>query len=114
MAAKNTTRDADDWCPLDTALKFLGSVWAIRILWWLHLGPSRFGELRRQLGTVSAKVLTERLRKMERQGLVLRRKLPTIPEQVEYSLTPVGREFVPLLATLLRIAQTLRRRHGVQ
>lgn len=94
-------------CPLDLCLKFLASTWTTQILWFLSCGPRRFGDLRRDLRGVSAKVLTQRLRRMEAQGLIVRRKLPTNPPQVEYRLTALGREFRPVLDAMTRVARKI-------
>jgi len=60
-------------------------------------GPRRFGELRQQLAPITAKVLTQTLRDMERDGLLTRRSLPTNPPHVEYALTPLGRSLLELI-----------------
>lgn len=108
MTARTTRRlPPPEDCPLDLCLKFLASAWTTRILWFLHCGPRRFGDLRRDLRGISAKVLTQRLRRMEEQGLIARRKLPTRPAQVEYRLTATGREFRPLLDAMIRVARRI-------
>jgi DNA-binding HxlR family transcriptional regulator len=94
-----------DDCPLDLCLKFLASAWTTRILWFLGCGPRHFGALRRDLRGISANVLTQRLRRMEAQGLIARRSLPTKPPQVEYRLTPRGRAFQPVLNAMIRVAR---------
>ena len=95
-------------CPLDACLKFLSSAWTARILYFLDCGPRRFGDLRRDLGGVSAKVLASRLRAMESKGLVARRTLPTYPAQVEYRLTTFGRQFEPVLKAMIGVATQVR------
>lgn len=107
--AKSPRNPPPEDCPLDDCLKFLASRWTPRILWFLCCGPRRFGDLRRDLRGISAKVLTQRLRSMETQGLVARRVLPTKPEQVEYRLTPLGQQFEPVLDAMKQLAQKLRR-----
>lgn len=110
MIARSARRvPPPDDCPLDLCLKFLASTWTTKILWFLNCGPRRFGDLRRDLRGVSAKVLTQRLRRMEAQGLITRRTLHTKPKQVEYRLTATGREFEPVLAAMIRVAQKLGR-----
>jgi DNA-binding HxlR family transcriptional regulator len=96
-------------CPLDACLKFLSSTWTARILWFLSCGPRRFGDLRRDRGSISPKVLTQRLRAMEAHGLLSRRKLPTRPVQVEYHLTAAGHAFKPVLDAMVEVAIELRR-----
>jgi len=115
MTPRNLRRPAPPLdCPLDTCLKFLSSAWTARIIWFLGQGPRRFGDLRRDLGSVSTKVLTDRLRTMETQGVIARTTLPTTPVQVEYSLTPLGREFEPVLAAMTKVAERLRDKYGVR
>jgi DNA-binding HxlR family transcriptional regulator len=60
----------------------------------------RFGELRREVGGISQKMLTQTLRSLERDGLVLRRVKPSSPVTVEYELTQLGRSLVPVLVGL--------------
>jgi DNA-binding HxlR family transcriptional regulator len=95
--------------PLDACLKFLSSAWTVRILWFLRCGPRRFGDLRRDLGAISAKVLSQRLRSMQAHGLVNRGTLPASP-QIEYRLTALGHEFEPVLDAMTRVAARLARR----
>jgi DNA-binding HxlR family transcriptional regulator len=65
----------------------LSSPWTMLLLHRLHLeGPKRFGELRRRLGAISTKTLTERLRMLESEGWVNRHYEPTVPPQVTYSI----------------------------
>lgn len=74
----------DDW------LRFITSKWTSLIIWKLGFAPQRFGELRRCLKGVSAKMLAQRLREMEARGLVRRRMLPAKPPRVEYRITHSG------------------------
>lgn len=92
-------------CPLDNLLRLLGAQWTPHILWVLsHEGPTRFGALRRRLDGISAKVLTERLRSLEAEGIVYREHVATIPPQVTYGLTAKGRELAEVLGGLDRVA----------
>jgi DNA-binding HxlR family transcriptional regulator len=92
-------------CPLDDLLKMLGRQWTPHILWQLsQQGPMRFGTLRRNLGGVSAKVLTERLRALEGADVLYREQAATIPPQVTYGLKPRGRELAGVLAGLDQVA----------
>jgi DNA-binding HxlR family transcriptional regulator len=98
---------ADDACPVDRVIGVLHSLWATKIIWWLTQGPQRFGQLRRGLGSISAKVLTERLRRLEEQGVVARRVVDSVPPQMEYSLTDFGREFTPILEAMGQVAERI-------
>lgn len=115
MTPRNLRRSAPpENCPLDACLKLLSSAWTTRIIWFLACGSRRFGDLRRDLGNISTKVLTQRLRMMERRGMIARTALPTSPLQVEYRLTPLGQEFQPVLNAMIRVAAKLRRDHDVR
>ncbi|MFJ5609979.1 winged helix-turn-helix transcriptional regulator [Streptomyces sp. NPDC093221] len=80
-------------CPERLILEHVTSRWGVLVLCELLDGAVlRFSELRRAVGGVSEKMLTQTLRTLERDGFVLRRALPVIPPHVTYSLTPLGRE----------------------
>jgi DNA-binding HxlR family transcriptional regulator len=82
----------------------LGDKWTALAISVLDKGPRRFGELRRELGGVSQKVLTELVRSLERDGLFSRHVLARAPLQVEYRLTPLGRSLAALLEEVRRWA----------
>lgn len=92
-------------CPVDAVLRLLMGPWTTYILYVLRTqGPRRFGELKREVSGISAKVLTERLRMLEEAQLVRRDYRATIPPQVTYSLAPRGEELNPMLDALKDIA----------
>jgi DNA-binding HxlR family transcriptional regulator len=93
--------DADhDACGMSVAIDVVGGKWRLHLMWVLGDGPRRFGEIRRLLGGVSEKVLTENLRHLETSGVVHREIYPEIPPRVEYSLTPLGAELAAALRPL--------------
>ncbi len=77
-------------CPTRLVLDRIGDKWAVLVLGLLVNGPQRFNRLRREVEGVSQKMLSQTLKSLERDGLVLRRVFPTVPVTVEYSLTPLG------------------------
>ena len=80
-------------CPADPLLRALWGQWKTHVIYTLGTdGPARFGELQRQIGSISPKVLTQRLRELEAAGLVWREMEPTIPPRVTYGLTAIGSE----------------------
>lgn len=87
----------DDRCPTRLALDRIADKWTVLIVGRLATGTRRFGELRREIAGVSPKVLTQKLRELERDGLVARRIYASVPPKVEYSLTPLGRTLIGLL-----------------
>ncbi|MDP2333610.1 MAG: helix-turn-helix domain-containing protein [Reyranella sp.] len=91
-------------CPMDFILRMLMGPWTTYILYNLKThGPQRFGELKRRVSGVSAKMLTERLRTLEGAGLVRRDYEPTIPPKVTYSLTKRGHELDDVLGRLAEV-----------
>jgi DNA-binding HxlR family transcriptional regulator len=100
-------------CPMDWVLRILMGPWTTYILWvLLRSGPSRFGEIKRQVPGISAKVLTERLRMLESTGIVDRRYEATIPPRVTYSLTRRGEELRLVLSQLNELARQWRAEDG--
>jgi DNA-binding HxlR family transcriptional regulator len=83
---------AEGRCPYRLVLEHVTSRWGVLVLIELLDRPYRFGELRRAIGRVSEKMLTQTLQTLERDGLVHRDAKPVIPPRVDYSLTPLGRE----------------------
>ena len=93
-------------CPLDALLRVISGPWTIYILCRLHKnGPTRFGELKRQLVGISSKMLTERLRKLEHAQIIYRHHHPSVPPQVTYGLTEEGLELTTVLDQLNSLAQ---------
>lgn len=87
-------------CPVETTLLFLSSRWKVLILRDLMDGKKRFGELKKSVGSISQKVLTENLREMERFQLLTRTVYAEVPPRVEYELTPTGYSLAPILESL--------------
>src|SRR3954470_8778639 len=77
-------------CGLEAALAVVGGKWKPIVLWQLAPGARRFGELRRLVTGISEKMLLQKLREMETDGMLARKDFPEIPPHVEYSLTPFG------------------------
>lgn len=78
-------------CGLDAAVDIIEGKWKPMIIWSLHdLGPTRFGELRRQVHGVTEKVLTQQLRELEADGVIHREVHAESPPRVVYSLTELG------------------------
>lgn len=93
-------------CPLDRVLRLLSGEWTTHILWVLSTnGPSRHGELRRLVAGISSKVLTDRLRMLEAQGIVFRDYEPTVPPRVTYGLTDLGRRLDSALRAMDHVAE---------
>jgi DNA-binding HxlR family transcriptional regulator len=90
-------------------MRVLGAAWASHVIWYLREGERCFTELQIDIGGVSPKMLTNRLRKLEREGIIQRFTRPTSPPTVWYSLTPVGQELSGALVNVVHVAQRLKR-----
>lgn len=106
---KNKIDPTTSDCPLETCMRFISGAWTANILWVLYHNPRRFSELRADMPKVSAKVLTARLKRMEQSGLIVRTRLKTSPPSVEYALTDLGKELKPVIATVLKVGEKLRK-----
>ncbi|MEV4624730.1 helix-turn-helix domain-containing protein [Micromonospora sp. NPDC049523] len=88
-------------CPIGPVVDIVFSRWTTPILWSLNEhGRQRFVELERRITSITPKVLTQRLRQLERDGLVVRTYHPEIPPRVEYEISDLGRSLAPLFHTL--------------
>lgn len=90
--APRTYTAGEEMCPYRLVLEHVTSRWGVLVLMELLDRPYRFSELRRTIGRVSEKMLTQTLQTLERDGLVHRDAKPVIPPRVDYSLTDLGRE----------------------
>lgn len=94
-----TSRSYGQQCGIANALDLIGERWALLVVRDLILGPKRFTDLRESLAGIATNVLTQRLKQLERDGIVRRRLLPPPAASTVYELTEYGRELEgPLLA----------------
>jgi DNA-binding HxlR family transcriptional regulator len=84
-------------CPTRLVLNRIADKWTVLVVSSLQQGTKRFSTLQREIGGVSQKMLTQTLRGLERDGLVMRTIYPTVPPKVEYTLTPLGCTLVGLV-----------------
>ena len=87
-------------CPVETTLLLIGDKWKVLILRELMTGTKRFGEIKNSIDGVSQKVLTQKLRDMEDDGLLSRKVYPEVPPRVEYTLTDLGYSLNPVIESL--------------
>ncbi len=97
-------------CPAEFTLAMISGRWKIPIVFHLLAGRKRFSDLARALTGVSQKMLTQQLREMERNGLVMRQVYAQVPPKVEYSLTALGASLRPVVEAMCRWGEV----HGVQ
>lgn len=88
--------------PMSRLQAVIGGKWKILILWYVAFyGVQRFGALQRRLDGITQSTLTRQLRELEEDGFLHREVYPEVPPRVEYTLTPLGESFVPVLETML-------------
>lgn len=86
--------------PVELALEIIGGKWKMPILWRLKDKVWRYGELKKDLGKITHKMLTEQLRELESDGLIHREVYQVVPPKVEYSLTAKGQTVMPVIEKL--------------
>lgn len=104
---------AEGTCPATAALELLGRKWTGFILWALLEGPRRYTEILHAVPGITDRVLSVRLKELERAGIVTRRQYEEIPARVEYALTPRGRDLAPIIAEMARWSERWGGRAGV-
>ena len=87
-------------CPVATTVSLIGSKWKLLIIRNLLVRPWRFNELQKSIDGISQKVLTEALRSMVDDGIVIRKAYPEVPPRVEYSLTELGESMRPIIKAM--------------
>lgn len=92
-------------CPARGVLDHVGDKWALLVLHRLSQGPTRFNALRREIHGLSQKVLSQVLKRLERDGLISRQVFATVPVTVEYALTGLGECLTANVGPLLRWAE---------
>lgn len=98
-------------CEMELTVYLIGGKWKIPILWNLKEGTMRFGEIKKQLGCVTQKMLTQQLRQLEEAGLVKRLVYAEIPPRVEYSLTEDAISILPILEQLSQWGNSYYNKH---
>jgi DNA-binding HxlR family transcriptional regulator len=94
-------------CPMGTCMALLGGAWTCNVIWQLSGGPRRFGELSRDIPGISPKMLTARLRDLEKKRVVTREVVPSSPPSVEYALSELGTELIPVIDAIVKVGTRL-------
>jgi DNA-binding HxlR family transcriptional regulator len=92
-------------CPARTTLGLIADTWSVVVIHALGEEPRRYSELLERIGGISKKMLTQTLRKLERNGLIESRRLRSAPPGVEYSLTELGQTLLDPVRSLSRWAE---------
>ena len=86
--------------PVELSLSIIGGKWKMLIIWRLREASMRYGELRKSLPKVTHKMLTQQLRELESDEIIIRKVYPEVPPKVEYSLTLLGKSVIPVIDLL--------------
>ncbi|TAF63618.1 MAG: transcriptional regulator [Cytophagales bacterium] len=86
--------------PAELALDIIGGKYKMPILWRVKDKVWRYGELKKSIGRITHKMLTEQLRELEQDGLISRKVYPEVPPKVEYSITELGQKAIPIVEAL--------------
>jgi DNA-binding HxlR family transcriptional regulator len=92
-------------CPTRKVLDLIADKWTTLVIYLLARGRQRYGDLHRQIGGISQKMLTQTLRKLERDGLVARHVYPEVPPRTEYELTALGHTLIEPMGALCAWAE---------
>lgn len=87
-------------CPVATTVSLIGNKWKLLIIRNLLVGKARFKDLKNGIEGISQKVLTDNLRSMEEDGLIIRKSYPEIPPRVEYELSELGNSLRPIIKSM--------------
>lgn len=101
-------------CPVVATLDMIGGKYKAIILWHLLDTTLRFGELRKLIPQATPKMLTQQLRELENDNLVIRTVYPVVPPKVEYSLSDLGRSIKPIMTAIYHWGGEYMNRSGVQ
>ena len=101
--------DAAEGCPVRDVLDRVGDRWNLLVIFYLEQKTWRFGELKKVIDDISARVLTQTLRNLEQDGLITRHLYPTVPLRVEYTITETGRS---LAASMQPLVEWAEKNHG--
>lgn len=98
-------------CPLGPCVKLLAGAWTLEIIFHLKDSTMHFGGLKRILGKISAKVLSARLKELEARGIIDKHETEDPQRKVEYQLTSLGRELIPILDLISEISVKLKNKY---
>lgn len=101
-------------CPVATTVQLIGSKWKLLIMRNLFVRPWRFNELRKDLGGISQKVLTDSLRSMEKDGIITRTVYPEVPPRVEYALSELGESMRPIMDAMEKWGSYYKNREQIR
>jgi len=100
-------------CPVVATINIIGGKYKALILWHLVDGVRRFGELRRLVPQATQKMLTQQLRELEEDRLIIRTVYPVVPPKVEYRLSDLGKSIKPILDAMFQWGTDYMKSNGI-
>lgn len=100
-------------CPVSATIRLIGGKYKALLLWHLTGQTLRFNQLHRLVPEATPKMLTQQLRELEEDGLILRTVYPVVPPHVDYSLTPLGESLFPILEAMYKWGSALMKEEGL-
>lgn len=101
-------------CPVDATLNLIGSKYKSLILWHLVDNTLRFNELQKLIPNATPKMLTQQLRELERDNLIVRTVYPVVPPKVEYCLSEFGKSIKPILTAMYTWGENYLQKNGIK
>lgn len=98
--------------PVELANAFIGGRWKMPILWRLNQRVWRYGELKKDMEGISHKMLSQQLKQLEKNGLLIRKSYPVVPPKVEYRITLMGRKCIPAIETIRKLGNYFKENGG--
>ena len=100
-ARENKISCSNYQCEIEVTLEILSGKWKALLIWNLHLQQViRYNEFRRLIPSITQKMLTQQLKELEKYGIISRTVYPTVPPMVEYRLTQLGLELIPIMQSM--------------
>ena len=87
-------------CSFELALDMFSGKWKVLVLWHLSKGTMRYGKLRKAIGNITQKMLTQTLRELEKNKLITRKVYAVVPPKVEYTITENTKKLIPILKSI--------------
>lgn len=112
QSGKETTSRNQN-CPVSATIHLIGGKYKALLLWHLTGQTLRFSQLHRLVPEATPKMLTQQLRELEEDGLILRTVYPVVPPRVDYCLTPLGQSLFPILEAMYQWGTNLMEKEGL-
>lgn len=113
-AIQNSPDTEPAHCPVRSTLALIGGKYKAFILWNLFDGTMRFSQLQKAVPQANAKMLSQQLKELERDGLISRKAYPVIPPKVEYSLTELGQSLKPVMICIYEWGSAYLKTRGIE